>query len=66
MALFVILAKNSFTNQHGVIYCWCQVGTTVMTSIGAKSTREHDGCNIYYNKRRDLYNKCRNHGRDLY
>ena len=29
IALFVIiLAKNTFTNQHGVIYCWRQVGTT--------------------------------------
>ena len=58
IALFVIiLAKNSFMNQHGVIYCWCQVGRTVTTSILAKSTRQHDGCNIYYNKCRDLYNK---------
>ena len=58
IALFVIiLAKNSFMNQHGVIYCWRQVGTTVTTSIGTKSTRQHDGCNIYYNKPRNLYNK---------
>ena len=34
IALFVIiLAKNTFTNQHGVIYCWRQVGATVTTSI---------------------------------
>ena len=34
IGLFVIiLAKNSFMNQHGVIYCWCQVGVTVTTSI---------------------------------
>ena len=61
IALFVIiLAKNTFTNQHGVIYCWRQVGATVTTSI-IKSWRQltcqHDGYNIYYNKCRDLYNK---------
>ena len=43
-------------NQHGIIYCWHQVDATVTTSIkvGAKSTHQHDGCNIYYNKRCDL------------
>ena len=34
----------------------------VLIKVGTKSTRQHDGCNIYYNKRRDLYNK----RRDLY
>ena len=40
IAFFVIiLAKNSSMNQHGVIYCWRQVGTTVTTSI-IKSWRQ--------------------------
>ena len=29
----------------------------LLIKVGAKSTHQHDGCNIYYNKRRDLYNK---------
>ena len=42
IALFVIiLEKNSFMNQHGVIYCWRQVDATVTTSIN-KSWRQVD------------------------
>ena len=33
IALFIILAKNTFMNHHGVIYCWRQVDVTVATSI---------------------------------
>ena len=29
----------------------------LLIKVGAKSTSQHDGCNIYYNKRCDLYNK---------
>ena len=29
----------------------------LLIKVGAKSTHQHDGCNIYYNKCRDLYNK---------
>ena len=34
----------------------------LLLKVGAKLTCQHDGCNIYYNKLRDLYNK----PRDLY
>ena len=37
----------------------------LLLKVGAKLTCQHNGCNIYYNKRRDLYNKHRDHGRDL-
>ena len=29
----------------------------LLLKVGAKLTCQHDGCNIYYNKCRDLYNK---------
>ena len=29
----------------------------LLLKVGAKLTCQHDGCSIYYNKRRDLYNK---------
>ena len=29
----------------------------LLIKVGAKSTHQHDGCNICYNKRRNLYNK---------
>ena len=31
----------------------------LLLKVGAKLTCQHDGCNIYYNKRCDLYNKRR-------
>ena len=34
----------------------------LLIKVGARSIRQHDGCKIYYNKRRYLYNK----RRDLY
>ena len=56
IALFVIIpAKNTFTNQYGVIYCWRQVDVMVATSINKWVDSPTRRCGLYYNKRHDLY-----------
>ena len=61
IALYVIILAKTLSWNNMVSFTVGAKSTRLswplLIKVGAKSTRQHDGCNIYYNKRRDLYNK---------